>query len=271
MRLGFLALDPFDVQRAAKEAARGMVQPLGCLQRSLRRCVRCLIHVLTLTWRRHSRRWPGIIMVKGDTHWAGCTMTRRSSSGLTAQFGQHLWLTSRWTQLPVSFSSGEAETCGPRKACSCALGINSLAWVWAVICWSVYGQLNGSRRGAAAWLLQDPSFGSWVFVDTGRNQNWQDRLLDQPSWKLKTLAILTKRSGAGRILNGIFVPCTCMWASVVRVRSLARLWWSKLLDDVCRLRQYGWHFWNGPRGNSGMSRQCWWSASGTAERSVVLC
>ena len=32
-------------------------------------------------------------------------LTRRSTSGLTAQFGQHLWLTSSTTQVPVSPSA----------------------------------------------------------------------------------------------------------------------------------------------------------------------
>ena len=43
------------------------------------------------------------------------------------QFGRHLWHTSSSTQVPVSLSSGEAETYGVTKACSRALGMKYLA------------------------------------------------------------------------------------------------------------------------------------------------
>ena len=68
--LGFLALDRPDVQYAAEEAARGM-----------RQCVRYLIYALTLTWLWQRQRWPGMIVVTGDTDWVGCPLTRRSTSG----------------------------------------------------------------------------------------------------------------------------------------------------------------------------------------------
>ena len=106
MRLGFLVVHRPDEKYAAKEAARGMAKPFVRHRRILRRCVRYLIHATTLTCRWYEHRWPGRI----DTDRLGCPLTRRSTSGLTAQFSQHLWLTSRITQVPVSLSSGEAET-----------------------------------------------------------------------------------------------------------------------------------------------------------------
>ena len=110
MRLGFLALDRPDIQFAAKEAARGMARPTVRHQRMLKRCARYLLQAKTLTWCFSRQRFPRCILVKSDTDWAGCPLTRRSTSGTSVHFGQHTWYCSSTTQVPVSLSSGEAET-----------------------------------------------------------------------------------------------------------------------------------------------------------------
>ena len=65
--------------------------------------------------------------MQSDTDWAGCVITRRSTSGTTSTFGQHLWMTLSSTQVPVSLSSAEAEYYGLVKAGSRAIGLYNLA------------------------------------------------------------------------------------------------------------------------------------------------
>ena len=127
MRLGFLALDRPDIQYAAKEAARGMATPMVRHQLILKRCARYLVGASALRWEWRFQLWPGHVVVRSDTDWAGCPLTRRSTSGVTVHWGSHLWHTSSTTQVLVSLSSGEAETYGLTKACSRALGFKNLA------------------------------------------------------------------------------------------------------------------------------------------------
>ena len=107
MRLGFLALDRPDIQFGAKEAARGMARPTVRHQRMLKRCARYLLQARTLTWCFARQRFPRCILVRSDTDWAGCPLTRRSTSGTSVHFGQHTWYCSSTTQVPVSLSSGD--------------------------------------------------------------------------------------------------------------------------------------------------------------------
>ena len=128
MRLGFLALDRPDIQFGAKEAARGMARPTVRHQRMLKRCARYLLQAKTLTWCFARKRFPRCILKNSDTDWAGCPLTRRSTSGTSVHVGQHTWYCSSTTQVPVSLSSGGAETYGVTKAFSRAIGMRSLAY-----------------------------------------------------------------------------------------------------------------------------------------------
>ena len=79
MRLGFLALDRPDIQFEAKEAARGMARPTVRHQRMLKRCARYLLQARTLTWCFARQRFPRCILVRSDTDWAGCPLTRHEA------------------------------------------------------------------------------------------------------------------------------------------------------------------------------------------------
>ena len=77
------------------------------------------------------------MVVYADTDFAGCTATRRSTSG-----GCALWagmLVKHWstTQKAITLSSGEAELGGVVKAASEALGLQSVAHdlgAWGLPC-----------------------------------------------------------------------------------------------------------------------------------------
>ena len=93
----------------------------------LKRLVRYLSGAPNLIWTFPRQTWPGQIKVWSDTDWAGCPITRRSTSGTAITFGTHTWVTLASTQVPISTSSAEAEYYGLVKAGSRAIGIINLA------------------------------------------------------------------------------------------------------------------------------------------------
>ena len=66
------------------------------------------------------------IEVSVDSDWAGCTRTRRSTSGGVLKLGGHVVKTWATTQATVALSSGEAEYTAAVKGCSQALGFKAL-------------------------------------------------------------------------------------------------------------------------------------------------
>ena len=76
----------------------------------------------------YSYQWQPrpLLRVYADTDFAGCTHTRRSTSGGCAMMGSHLVKHWSSTQKTVTLSSGEAELAGIVKATAEALGLQSL-------------------------------------------------------------------------------------------------------------------------------------------------
>ena len=104
----------------------GMSSPTrGDLQR-LKRVARYRIGRPTVTW-RYDWQQPGIgIKVFTDADWAGCTRTRRSTSGGAIMRGRHLLKCWGKSQQVVSLSSGEVELYAGVRAASEGLGVRSL-------------------------------------------------------------------------------------------------------------------------------------------------
>ncbi|CAK0838042.1 unnamed protein product, partial [Prorocentrum cordatum] len=126
MRLGYLALDRPEVQFTAKECARGMQKPTERHLRLLKRAGRFLIGAPRAIWKWGRQRAPTVMDIYSDTDWAGCPITRRSTSSVAIKHGQHLIVTASTTQIPISMSSGEAEFYGCVRAASRAIGMQSL-------------------------------------------------------------------------------------------------------------------------------------------------
>jgi hypothetical protein len=127
-RANYLALDRADLGFAAKELCRRMRNPGQADLEALRRLARYLLDsprvVYDFPWGASSEQ----LVVYADTDFAGCTATRRSTSG-----GCALWagmLVKHWstTQKAITLSSGEAELGGVVKAASEALGLQSVAY-----------------------------------------------------------------------------------------------------------------------------------------------
>ena len=71
-------------------------------------------------------------MVRGftDANWAGCPVTRKSTSAAYLQFGNHPLYAGASTQTIISFSSGEAKFYGAVR-CACRLLGMQLGTIYA--------------------------------------------------------------------------------------------------------------------------------------------
>eukprot|EP00971_Amphidinium_carterae_P330686 6463849-Amphidinium_carterae.1 len=69
---------------------------------------------------------PTVAVAWSDADFAGCLLTRRSTSGVALTMGDHCIHTSSTTQIPVSLSSGESEYYAAVKAGSRLLGLLAL-------------------------------------------------------------------------------------------------------------------------------------------------
>jgi hypothetical protein len=124
-RANYLSLDRPDIAFATKELCRRMagptrrdLEPLARVARYLKGAPRV---VYGFTWQPEMN-----LQTYVDTDFAGCTVTRRSTSGGCAMRGSHLIKHWSSTQKAVTLSSGEAELCGIVKGTAEALGIQSL-------------------------------------------------------------------------------------------------------------------------------------------------
>ena len=68
----------------------------------------------------------GIVDAWTDTDYAGCRVTRKSTSGGVIMLGKHMVKSWSSTQANVSLSSGEAEYYGLVKGSSVAIGVKTM-------------------------------------------------------------------------------------------------------------------------------------------------
>lgn len=125
-KCNYLAQDRCDISFAAKETARQMSQPTVADDMRIKRLIRYLRHhprgVYWFPWQ--GRHQPVFCTV--DSDWAGCTRTRKSTSGGVLMRGRHCL--SQWsrTQATVALSSGEAELNAALKGAAELLGLQVL-------------------------------------------------------------------------------------------------------------------------------------------------
>ena len=149
-----------------------------------------------------------MIVVNGVTDWTGCTFTRRSTSGVAGQFGQHLWHRPT-TQVLVTLSCGEAETCGLIKNCSRALGVKKLAYDLGIgqllveVCVETAQKRSACRSGGAGKIRHLEAGCLWI---QGAIKKLEIRQVDQHIGILDPSDILTK--GVAR--EDVEPLCICM-------------------------------------------------------------
>ena len=125
-RGNYLGLDRPDLQYAAKETCRDMSQPTEESWRRLKRLARFLQHRPRLVWKYPFQRPAYYVDVYADSNFAGCTASRKSTSGGCIMLGAHLIRTWSKTQGCVTMSSGEAELLAATKGGSEAIGMMTL-------------------------------------------------------------------------------------------------------------------------------------------------
>ena len=125
-RLNYLSLDRPDCAFAAKELCRRMSCPTAEDMQALCRTVRYLAGCPRLTY-FYEWQAEGQLAVCTDTDYAGCKVTRRSTSGGCVLLGKHMVRHWASTQRSVTQSSGEAELNGIVKGVCEGMGMRSLA------------------------------------------------------------------------------------------------------------------------------------------------
>ena len=107
-RANDLAADRLDVLYAAEEMCRLMSRPTDLAIGALKRLCRYLRDRPRLVF-SYERQSADGIEVYANTDWAGCTRTRKSTSGGCLIVGRHLIKAWSATQASLALSSGEAE------------------------------------------------------------------------------------------------------------------------------------------------------------------
>jgi hypothetical protein len=125
-RANYLAQDRPDLSFAAKELCRHMAAPTETNWAALLRIVRYLKAEPRMVY-KYLWQADRNLSIYVDTDFAGCTRTRKSTSGGCAFRGGHLVKHWSSTQRVLTLSSAEAELAGIVKGSTEGLGLRSLA------------------------------------------------------------------------------------------------------------------------------------------------
>ena len=173
-RVNFLALDRPDLLFPAKECSRSMAEPKRKDWQKLKRVGRYLIMrprvVIHFEWQSPLDRATGSTRKGGpeestgysDADWAGCSRTRRSTSGGVVTLGYHMIKAWSRTQATVALSSGESELYAMVKTSAELLGILSMLRDWGV---SLKGHVLGDAA-ACLGVIQRQGLGKIRHLDT---------------------------------------------------------------------------------------------------------
>ena len=153
MRVGYIAQDRTDLQRATRELAKGMSSPTERHMEMLKRCARYLVHSPRLLQVFKRQKILTRLDVYSDSDHAGCLRTRKSTSGCVVMAGCNQLRSICRGQAVVALSSGEAEFYALVTSASEALGEQAIAREWNVrldiTLWfdATAGAAMSSRRG----------------------------------------------------------------------------------------------------------------------------
>ena len=127
-RLNYVAQDCPPIQFAAKEICRRMAAPTERDFMAIKRLTRFMAGLSSVEWEFpwQSECEAATVRVFTDSDWAGCTETRRSTSGGLILVGQHPLRAWSSTQSTVATSSAEAELYSMAEGAARGLGVQSL-------------------------------------------------------------------------------------------------------------------------------------------------
>ena len=126
MRAQYLGIDRSDIQFAVKELSTKLSCPTEEDMAALKRLARYCVSYPRDVW-SFPREKPAAMLVMGcDSDWAGCDLTRKSTSGNAAYLGKSCVRTTSTTQSVIALSSGEAEFYSLVRGASTGLGLVSI-------------------------------------------------------------------------------------------------------------------------------------------------
>ena len=132
MRSSYVAQDRADLGVVCKELARSMQQPNSSNLVQLKRVGRYLKRRPRAAYRFKAQPMPKELLMTVDSDHAGCPLTRKSTTGLVAQFGAHTVQTISSIQSTVALNSGESEYYAIVKGASHGLSIQALLRDWGI-------------------------------------------------------------------------------------------------------------------------------------------
>ena len=162
-RANYLALDRADLQYAVKEVCRAMAKPTVGAKKKLKRVARYLKGKPRMVWAFNWRGEENDIETFGDSNWAGCKTTGRSTSGGVATIGGHVLKTWSHTQKTVALSSAEAELTALVKATCEGIGIAAMMADWG----EELGQIVYADANAALGVVRRRGAGKLRHVNVG--------------------------------------------------------------------------------------------------------
>ena len=132
MRIAFLSQDRPDLSEATKCLARRMAGPNESDFKDLKRLGRYLRGTTRMVQKFYPQKFCQEVTMYVDSDFAGCLMTRRSTSGLICLFGKHVVKHSSTLQSTISLSSGESEFYAIVKGVATGYSIQELLKGWNV-------------------------------------------------------------------------------------------------------------------------------------------
>ncbi len=132
MRANYLGQDRMDIQEAVKCVSQHMVAPTDFDMTELKRLARFVKKFprAVLLFRR--QRLAKFLDAWSDSDNAGDAVTRRSTTGLVLQIGEHTIRTAAHLQSLIGLSSGEAEFYACVSACRAALHLQTILQGWGL-------------------------------------------------------------------------------------------------------------------------------------------
>ena len=126
MRAAYLSLDRPEILYAVKDMSRRFAAPTAGDLVKLQRLARYLKRFPRLVQKFVWQTVPRYLDIECDSDFAGCSRTRKSTSGFAAFLGEHAVATRSKTQSVIATSTGEAEFYAVVSAISNALGLQSV-------------------------------------------------------------------------------------------------------------------------------------------------
>ena len=127
-RLNYMAQDHMWLQFPAKEVCRKMARPRRRDFEKVKRIVRFLkgVGMVKLHYRWQNEDEAQKVKVFVDSDWAGCRVTRKSTSGGVMKVGEHVLKTWSRTQPTIATSSGEAELMAMQEGATRGMGMQTI-------------------------------------------------------------------------------------------------------------------------------------------------